>query len=139
MRTRDWRSCSVAAALLVIQIGASTLGTIGMCVDRPHMHDGIPAPDCLMHQQQSATGAPAASTHNHHHQHDGRTPANGARLACSCSSDPLTFLTMEIAVVPDAPSIASPDLMARSLPERSQSAPDVRLGPIAPPPKPSLS
>jgi hypothetical protein len=139
MHGPDWRSRSVAVALLILQVGMSTLGTIGMCVDRPHTHGGIPAPDCLMHQPQPAETAPATPAHTHHHQHGGSTPTDTARLACSCSADPLTLLTSEIAVVPIGLSIAAPDLITRPVPELSQPAPDVRVAPIAPPPKPSLS
>jgi hypothetical protein len=138
MRCRDWRSCSVAAALLVIQVGVSALGTIGLCVDRPHTHGGIPAPDCLMHQMQPGETAPPASPHAHH-QHGNSTPANGARLACSCSLDPLTLFTSEIAVIPHSLSIALPSLSALSSPPHAQRPPEARLAPLAPPPKPTLS
>ena len=54
MRSRGWHSYAVAVALLIIQVSVSALGTIGMCVDRPHTHGGVPAPDCLMHNSQPA-------------------------------------------------------------------------------------
>jgi len=105
MHRSSWGSCAVAVALLAIQVGVSALGVIDMCVDRPHTHGGIPAPDCLMHTSQPAGTAPEASNHGHHHHHDSSGPANTAQLACSCSSDPLTMLTTEIAVVPIEVSI----------------------------------
>ena len=126
-------------ALLAIQLGVSALGVIDMCVDRPHTHGGIPAPDCLMHTSQPAGTAPEASNHGHHHHHDSSGPANTAQLACSCSSDPLTMLTTEIAVVPIEVSIERTDLIALSALERSQSAPEIRLTPLSPPPRPSHS
>ena len=46
MRSRAWRSSAIAMAVLAIQVSVSALGTIGMCVDRPHTHGGVPAPDC---------------------------------------------------------------------------------------------
>lgn len=125
-------------ALLAIQLGVSALGVIGMCVDRPHTHGGIPAPDCLMHMSQPASTAPETSNHSHHHD-DSNTPSSTAQLACSCSSDPLTLLTTEIAVIPIGVSVDLPDLIAPSSPERAQSAPEVRPTPLAPPPRPSLS
>jgi hypothetical protein len=137
MRSRSWRSQALAVALLAIQLGVSALGVIGMCVDRPHTHGGIPAPDCLMHTSQPGTTAPEASNHGHHHHHDSGTPTNTAQLACSCSSDPLTLLTTEIAVIQSGVSIALPDLITLSSSERSQSAPQVRLAPLSPPPRPS--
>jgi hypothetical protein len=124
-------------ALLAIQLGVSALGVAGMCVDRPHTHGGIPAPDCLMHSSQPVN-APEARN-GHHHHHDSGAPTNSAQLACSCSSDPLTLLTTEIAVFPTVISIALPDLVALSSPERAQSTPEVRLAPLSPPPRPSHS
>jgi hypothetical protein len=138
MRSRSWRSQAVAVAVLAIQLGVSVLGVIGMCVDRPHTHGGIPAPDCLMHSSQPASTAPAASNHGHHHNDSG-TPTNTAQLACSCPSDPLTLLTTQIAVIPIGVSVGLPDLIAVSWPQRAQSAPDVRRTPLSPPPRPSLS
>jgi len=138
MLGRSWRSHAVAVALLAIQVGVSALCVVDQCVDRPHTHGGIPAPDCLMHMSQPASTAPDASHHGHHH-HSGSTPTDTAQLSCSCSSDPLTLLTTEIAVVGIGASIELPDLFTLSSPERSQSAPEVRLAPLSPPPRPSLS
>ena len=42
MRSRSLRSHAVAVALLAIQVSVSALGMIGMCVDRPHTHGGVP-------------------------------------------------------------------------------------------------
>ena len=138
MRSRGWRSQAVAVALLAIQLGVSALGVIGMCVYRPHTHGGIPAPDCLMQMSQPASTADVTSNHSHHH-HDSNTPSRTAQLACSCSSDPLTLLTTEIAVIPIGVSVDLPDLIAPSSPERARSAPEVRPTPLSPPPRPSLS
>jgi len=137
MRGRSWRSLAVAVALLVTQLGVSALGVIGMCVDRPHTHGGIPAPDCLMHSSQPASTAPDASQQSHHHHHGSSTPDGTVQLTCSCSSDPLTLLATEIAVIEGGASIALPGLITLSSPERSQSAPQVRLAPLSPPPRPS--
>jgi len=92
-----------------------------------------------MHQPQAADHEPVASIHGHHHQHGHGAPTDAARLSCSCSSDPLTLSTAEIAVIPGQPSLASPTLVEHVLPLRSQAASDVRLAPVAPPPKPSLA
>jgi hypothetical protein len=138
MRRRGWRSYSVAVALLVIQVGVSALGTIGMCVDRPHTHGGVPAPDCLMHQRQVGD-LPGHSSHRHHDQHDTGTSTNTATLACSCSSDPLTLFTTDIAVIPIDLAIELPDLSAVLPSPRTQSLTDVSRAPLAPPPRPSLS
>ena len=139
MHARGWSSYAVAVALLAIQVGVSALGTISLCVDRPHTHGGVPAPDCLMHDPQPVGTAPEASPHSHHHQPGDNTSTDSARLACSCSSDPLTLMTTEIAVVPNTVSIGLPNLAASSLPERAQSPIDGRRAPLSPPPRPALS
>jgi len=137
MRRRPLRSYAVAVALLAIQVSVSALGTIGLCVDRPHTHGGVPAPECLMHQQMQGTEAEAH--HSHHHQQDNSSSTGTARLACSCSSDPLTLMTTEIAVLPGTVANQVPNLVTASSPERASSAPDMRLAPLSPPPRPSLS
>jgi hypothetical protein len=138
MRTRGWHSHILTFAVLALQVTVSALGTIGMCVDRPHTHGGVPAPDCLMHHSQPDGTAPDTSSHGHH-QHDESSAADTARLACSCSSDPLTLMTTEIAVVPLGVSAVMPDLVVPSALERTDSTPDVRLVPLSPPPKPSIA
>lgn len=137
MRGRGWHSYLTTVAALALQVSVSILGTVGMCVDRPHTHGGVPAPDCLMHHSQAGSTEPDASR-GHHHQHESTSP-DAARLACSCSSDPLTLLTSEIAVIPAGISIGSPDVAAPASRDRVQSAPDVRLVPLSPPPKPALA
>ena len=138
MRSQGWRSYVLTIAVLALQVSVSVLGTVGMCLDRPHTHGGLPAPDCLMHHAQSESTAPEPSSHAHHHQHESTAP-DAARIACSCASDPLAFVTSEIAVVPLVMSVATSDLVVISSPEQSQSAPDVRLAPLSPPPRPALS
>jgi hypothetical protein len=139
MRGRSWRSYLITVAALVLQVSVSMLGTIGMCVDRPHTHGGIPAPDCPMHHAQPDSTEPDASTHSHHHEHDESSAPETARLACSCASDLLTLLTTEIAVIPAGISLGLPDVAAPARHERVRSAPDVRLVPLSPPPKPALA
>ena len=138
MRSQGWRSYVLTIAVLALQVSVSVLGTVGMCLDRPHTHGGLPAPDCLMHHAQSESTAPESSSHAHHHQHESTAP-DTARIACSCASDPLAFVTSEIAVVPLVISVVTSDLVVMSSPERSQSAPDMRLAPLSPPPRPALS
>src|SRR5215510_10366171 len=135
MRSRRWYS--VAIALLAVQVSVSALGTIGLCVDRPHTHGGVPAPDCLMHQQTQGT-EPEASHHGHHHQ-DGSSSTGTARLTCSCSADPLTMQTTEIAVIAGSIGIPLPNIATASSPERVSSVPDMRRAPLSPPPRLSLS
>jgi hypothetical protein len=139
MRSRSWRSRLVTVAVLTLQVSVSVLGTVGVCMDRPHTHGGVPAPDCPMHHPQPDGTAPGTSSHGHHHQHDQGTPPDAARLVCSCSSDPLTLITTEIAVIPIGSPVVAPDLVVLSSPERAQSAPDIRLAPLSPPPRPTLS
>src|SRR5262245_54394081 len=113
MRTRSCRWYAVAIALLAVQVSVSALGTIGMCVDRPHTHGGVPAPDCFMYHSQPGT-EPETSHHNHQHHPDNSSSTDTPRLACSCSSDLLTLLTTEIAVVPGGIGITLPLLTTTS-------------------------
>jgi len=92
----------------------------------------------MHHSQQPAT-PPDASHHNHQHHPDNSSSTDTARLACSCSSDLLTLLTTEIAVVPGGIGIALPLLATTSPLERTTPAPDMRPAPLSPPPRPSLS
>jgi hypothetical protein len=92
-----------------------------------------------MHQPQPVGTPPDASHHSHNHQHDNDSSTDTARLACSCAADPLTLLTTEIAVIPGGIAIELPPLATASLPEPTTSAPDMRLAPLSPPPRPSLS
>jgi hypothetical protein len=139
MRARGWHSSLLTIAVLALQVSVSALGIVGVCVDRPHTHGGVPAPDCLMHHSQPESTAPGASTHDHHHQHDESASTDMARLACTCSSDPITLMTPEIAVVPLGVPVVTPDLVVPSSPEHTDRTPDVRLVPLSPPPKPSLA
>jgi len=139
MRSRGWRSYAIVATLVFIQVGVSALGTIGMCMDRPHTHGGVPAPDCLMHNSQPMPTAPGSAHHSHDQQHNHGAPADGARLACSCSADLLAFLTADIAVLPADISIGLPNLTALLSSERTPSMPDVRPTPLSPPPRAALS
>jgi hypothetical protein len=140
MRSRNWRSHLVPVAVLALQVSVSVLGTVSMCVDRPHTHGGRPAPDCLMHHSQPDSTAPGTSSnHGHHHQHDESTSPDMARLVCSCSSDPLTLITTEIAVIPIGTSVVMPELVVPASLEQAQSAPDARVAPLSPPPRPALS
>jgi hypothetical protein len=92
-----------------------------------------------MHQQQPIGTPPDASHQGHHPHHDNTSSPDTARLACSCSADPLTLLTTEIAVMPGGIGIALPLSVTTSLRERPTPAPDVRRAPLSPPPKPSFS
>jgi hypothetical protein len=138
MRSRGWRAYLTTVAALALQVSVSILGTVGMCVDRPHTHGGVPAPDCLMHHSQPDSTEPDVSSQGHHHRHES-TSQDAPRLVCSCSSDPLTLITTEIAVIPIGTSVVTPDLVVLSSREPAQSAPDVRLAPLSPPPRPALS
>ena len=138
MRRPPQRWYAVAVALLAVQVSVSALGTVGLCVNRPHTHGGVPAPDCLMHQQTQGT-EPEGSHHGYHHHQDDSSSTGTARLTCSCSADPLTLQTTEIAVIAGTVAIQLPYIVTASSPERAPSVPDMRLAPLSPPPRPSLS
>jgi hypothetical protein len=136
MRDRSWRSYVTTIAVLAVQVGVSAFGAIDLCVDRPHTHGGMPAPDCMMHHQPS-TGAPDTTNHAHHHQGGGNPADNSARLTCSCSSDSLMLLATEIAVVPRSTVVPllNPDVAPLS--ERTRSVSDQHPAPLSPPPRAS--
>jgi hypothetical protein len=136
MRSRSWRSSVTAVTVLALQLGVSALGAIDMCIDRPHTNGGVPAPDCLMHHQPS-TGAEDTTNHAHHHQHDNSPADTSARLACSCSADPLMLLATEIAVVPDRIVVPLLNPGAAPLSEPMRSVSDRRPAPLSPPPRAS--
>jgi hypothetical protein len=86
-----------------------------------------------MHQEQPADTTQPASSHGHHH-HDSSTSTDGARITCSCASDPLTLVATEVGVLASA-AVTLPNLVAVSSPYQSKSTPDVRLAPLSPPPR----
>jgi len=138
MHSRSWRVNAVAAVLVAIQLSVSALATIGMCVNRPHTHGGVPAPDCVMHDGQSGGTSPESS-HQRHHQHGNSTPADTAQVTCSCSADPITLLTTDIAVAPGIIVNLLPNLPTPRPSGRTQAVSDVRLAPLSPPPRITLS
>ena len=131
MRSRGWRSYAVAAILVFIHVGMSALGAIGMCLDRPHTHGGVPAPDCFMHTSQGAPRRRTPRKHSHHSHHDSAPATGSSRVQLSIRS--ADVLTTEIAVVPAGISIGLPNRRRRYR-ERTPSVPDVRPTPLSPPP-----
>src|SRR4029450_9387144 len=123
MHSRSWRVNAVAAVLVAIQLSVSALAPIGMCVNRPRTHGGVPAPDCVMHDRQSG-GTTPESSHQRHHQHGNSTPANTAQATCSCSADPITLLTTDVAVAPGIIVNLLPDLPTPRPSGRTQAVPD---------------
>ena len=138
MRGQSRRSRFLVIAALALQVSGSVLGTIGMCVDRPHTHGGIPAPDCLMHHGETDANEPGTPHHGSHHEHQSTSP-DTARIACSCSADPITLLTAAIAVVTSPVSVGVPNLVTTLALRVPPSVPDVRPAPLSPPPRRSLA
>jgi hypothetical protein len=121
---------------LMFQVMMTGFGAISVCVDRPHTHAGVPAPDCPIHHQQSSV---APSHHEHHgHAQPGAT-SNSSRIACRCAGDPLSFLISDIGVLPDNVSVRVPTLPAGPISLVRPTTIDHRNPPPSPPPRPSLT
>jgi hypothetical protein len=122
----------MAVITLGLQVIVAAVGTVSLCMDRPHTHGGVPAPDCPMHHQQ-----PAAATTEDHHQHGAQRDAtsDASRVGCRCSSDPLSFLISDIGVVPDRISVRLPVPGVLSLMPFKTTTLDVRIAPLSPPPR----
>ena len=130
----------IATITMGFQLIMVSVGALSACVDRPHTHGGIAAPDCAMHHQQSQPdpdGMPA------HHQHHGDHATNSApasdevQIRCACSSDLMSYLVGDALALPDgvdAPSWTS----VPAIPSFAPTTIDFALAPTSPPPR-SLS
>jgi hypothetical protein len=98
---------ATALAILAVQIAVCAQATLSACGPTQHMHNGRPAPDCPMHHGHEAPPSQPADDEHHHH-HSGPATDAGAHLACGCSSDLPSFLTIDSAVVSFRLSVARP-------------------------------
>jgi hypothetical protein len=132
----------IAVLALGVQLAAAVMGTVGMCLERPHTHGGIPAPECAMHH-----GANPAEDAAHHHHH-GSAPANGreshhstggsAAFECRCMGDVLSLLTATAVLVDPGTLTFSPD--RERVPHGADRTPaEGHASPLLPPPRPTLS
>jgi hypothetical protein len=126
----------IATITMSFQLIMMSVGALSACVDRPHTHGGIAAPDCAMHHQQPQSdpdGMPAH--HQHHGAHHGTAPASDeVQIRCACSSDLVSYLVGDAAPLPDV--VAAPS--RRTVPAIVSFAPtpiDFALAPTSPPPR----
>ena len=141
-----------AAIAISFQLIVMSSGALTACVDRPHTHGGIPAPDCVMHHEgshhshgshQPAT-APAASEHHHGEHHSpAHTASPGAdsnaapdmpQITCGCSSDPMAFLIGDGAALPDVFGIPA-ETIAAAMPSFALAPIDFQVAPALRPPR----
>jgi hypothetical protein len=121
-----------ALITLTFQLILTTVAALNACVDRPHRHGGVAAPDCAMHHEASASATPE----HHHHHADGQpeSTSNAKQIRCRCASEPVPLLTAEAAALTDPVSI----LFSKSAPPIVASMPtaiDFRVAPLSPPPR----
>jgi hypothetical protein len=127
---------AAAVIALMFQVMVTSLGAISVCVDRPHTHAGIPAPDCPTHHQSSAV---APSNHHGHHGHAQHgTTSDTSRITCRCASDPPSFLISDIGILPHVVSVGVPTLIASPMSAIRPTTIDRRISPPSPPPRSSL-
>lgn len=127
-----------AVVTLTLQLAVTTVAMISVCVDRPHTHGGRSAPDCAMHHQQAP--APASGNHHEHHAAVAHEPTpDTSRVACRCSSDPLSFLVGDIGAMPDRISVRVPPAVRSTMAAFTSGTIDIRIPPLSPPPRPVLS
>jgi hypothetical protein len=128
---------AAAVIALILQVMVTSLGAISVCVDRPHTHAGVPAPDCAMHHQPSPA---ASSNHHEHHGHAQHGAASDTRrIVCRCAADPRAFLVSDIGVLPSGVSVRVPARPASPVPAVDPTAIDLRIPPPSPPPRPTLT
>ena len=129
----------VAAVTLSVQLAVAVLGTVGMCLERPHTHGGVPAPDCPMHHQQPDDTAVEPA--NHHHHHESTTPSSDSetRIGCRCASDVLSLMLATVAVVSDPAPLVVPAMRPLRLSVLVERMTDAHASPLSPPPRPTLS
>ncbi len=106
----------------------------GLCIDRPHAHAGIAAPDCAMHH---AAGDAAADPSHHASRHGGHgdAPVTGARFECRCPADVPPFVAAEGMVVLDLVVAPRPVAVARAVMIGDDRFADTRIAPSSPPPR----
>ena len=131
-------SRAIAALAMSVQLAVAILGTVGLCLERPHTHGGIPAPDCPMHHTVPPPGAAAEPTehHHHHHQTPETTPSSGtASIGCSCAGDALLMLLASTALLVEPSWLATPAAAGADLPPLTERIVDLHAAPLSPPPR----
>jgi len=134
-------SRAIAALALSVQLAVAILGTVGLCLERPHTHGGVPAPDCPMHHTVTP-GAAAEPTEHHHHHHQApeTTPLPGtAGIGCSCAGDALLMLLASTALLVEPSRLATAAVAGAALPPLTERIVDLHAAPLSPPPRASHS
>jgi hypothetical protein len=123
------------------QLIMMSAGALSACVDRPHTHGGIAAPDCAMHHQQpqpDPEGMPAHHQHHGTHHATNSAPAsNEVQMRCACPSDLMSYLVGDAAALPDTVA-ATARSSVPAIVSFAHTPIDFTLAPTSPPPR-SLS
>jgi hypothetical protein len=129
------RALRVTAAItLTLQAVTTTVATISVCVDRPHAHGSVAAPDCPMHHRQSSATESRADHRDHTAAHNDGTSAT-TRMQCRCESDLLPSMTGESGVIADSAAVRLPNPVRLPRSPLTQPIVDVRSTPLSPPPR----
>jgi hypothetical protein len=129
---------ATACVTLTLQLAMTTVAMMSVCADRPHAHGGVAAPDCAMHHQQTMP-SDSGNHHEHHADADHEGAHDTSRIACRCSSDPLSFLVSDIGTIVDRISVRVPASAPSTVAAFTSGTIDVRIPPLSPPPRPVLS
>ena len=128
----------IATITMSVQLIMMSAGALSACVDRPHTHGGMAAPDCAMHHQQSRPDPDRMPAHHQHHgaHHGANSPpaSDGVQISCRCSSDLMSYLVGDAATLPEvvaAPSRSS----APAIVSFAQTPMDFAPAPAYPPPR----
>jgi hypothetical protein len=132
-------SRGVAAVTLSVQLAVAVLGTVGMCLERPHTHGGVPAPDCPMHHRQPDDAAVEPADHHHHHGSTAPSSDSDTRIGCRCASDVLSLMLATVAVVSDPAPLVVPATRPLRPSVVDERMIDAHVSPLSPPPRPTLS
>jgi hypothetical protein len=129
---------ATAVVTLSLQLIVTALSAVSLCLDRPHTHGGLPAQDCPMHHQHQPAAIAEANHQHHAGAHQDATP-DASRIGCRCSSDTLLFLISDLGVFPERVLVRVPTSTGLLVTAFKTATLDLRIPPLSPPPRPSLS
>lgn len=127
-----------AAIAMSFQLVMMSVGALSACIDRPHTHGGVAAPDCAMHHQSQPDPDGLPAHHQHHGAHHGTNPApapEGVQIGCRCSSDLMSYLVGDAAPLPDVVSVLT-ESSAPAIVSSAHTTIDFAPVPTSPPPRP---
>lgn len=137
MRDRRPRLFTLAVITLTLHVGVVTLGALRVCWGTEHRHVGAAVEDCAMHHRAGS----ASGRHAHHGHGSPVTPTDddGERVSCRCSDDGGSPYVGPAGIVGPVLSLSYVPLPSLPIVQAKQIAADLRLPPLAPPPRSTFS